>query len=300
MSTAFSGKRLVLVLGVILLVGAAWYGGRMTASAGASHMGGMMHGEHSAGPSAAPFDGEDGAARCRAMMASMDDMHRSMQSMMGRPRGHQAVPDTGKPRSGMGRGMMGGRMEHDGGSMGDQRGQKHMSQMRHGEMGHMSRMGERMSREEMRGLCRAMHATMRDVMHGDVPGTTKDATDWQPGGDLDLESETQQWLSGTRGFETVQDRTGESEIVIEVGAGAGLSYAPAAVRVDPGTTIRWRWAGQGGLHDVAFLNADVSTSLRGEQGGTFTHTFTAPGEYRYECTPHAAVGMRGVVIVERR
>ena len=151
------------------------------------------------------------------MMGTMAGMHRSMQSMMQRHRGEQAVPGSGDRRSRMGHGMMGGRM------------------------------GENMDREEMRRLCQTMQATMQDVMHGDTPG------------DAD---------------------------------------ASAAVRVDPGTTVRWRWTGQGGLHDVAFINADVSTSLRSEQGETVTQTFAEPGEYRYKCTPHAAVGMKDVVIVE--
>jgi len=298
MSTAFSGKQLLLVLGVGLLVGAAWYEGRVTAPAGGGHMGGMMHAERAGGPPDAPFDGKEGASRCRAMIASMGDMHRSMQSMMKQHRGDRAAPDSGKPRSGMGRGMMGGRTGHGGGSMDDQRGRGHMGQMGPGQMGSMGRMEERMNREEMRGLCRAMHASMREVMHGDGSEGTEDSTDQRSGGDLNLASETQQWLAETRGFETVEDRTGESEVVVEVGAGTGLSYAPAAVRVDPGTTVRWRWTGRGGLHDVAFENAEVETPLRGEQGEPFTHTFANPGEYRYKCTPHAAVGMKGVVIVE--
>lgn len=160
-------------------------------------------------------------------------------------------------------------------------------------------MEEKMSMEEMRRLCRTMQATMRDVMNGETPEGVAESADEQVSGELDLEAQTEQWLGGIRGFETIEDRTGESEVVVRVGAGTGLSYAPAAVRVDPGTTVRWRWTGNGGLHDVAFRNADVKTSLRGEQGETFTHTFAEPGEYRYECTPHTSVGMRGVVIVEK-
>jgi len=122
----------------------------------------MMHAERSAGPSDAPFDGEAGAARCRAMLGSVDDMHRSMQSMMHQHREAQAMPDSGDRRSGMGRGMMGGRMRHGGGSMDHSR-------------GHMG-MGE-MNTEEMRGLCQTMHAAMRDVMHGDAPGQAGGSTD---------------------------------------------------------------------------------------------------------------------------
>lgn len=139
---------------------------------------------------------------------------------------------------------------------------------------------------------------MHETMHGDAPARTGGAVNEAVADDVNLDTQTKKWLEGTRGFEAIEDRTGEREVVVKVGAGNGLTYVPAAVRVDPGTTIRWEWTGNGGLHDVAFVNTDVSGSLRGEQGETFTHTFTEPGEYRYECTPHASVGMRGVVIVE--
>lgn len=277
-----TGTRLLLLLGVGILVAAAWFGGRMTAPAGGGHMGGMMHSERSAGPPDAPFDGEEGAARCRTMMGSVDDMHRSMKSMMQWHRGDPETPESRDRRSGMERGMMDGRMGHGGESIERQN-------------GHMGM--EEMSMGEMRRLCQTMQATMQDVMHRDAPGDTDGSSDGSTSGELDLETQTERWLGRARGFDQVEDHTGKSEVVIDVGAGTGLSYSPAAVRVDPGTTVRWRWTGQGGLHDVAFINADVSTPLRSEKGETFTHTFAEPGEYRYKCTPHAAVGMKGLVIV---
>lgn len=212
--TGFLDVRLLLVLGVVLLVGAAWYGGPLSPSNVGTHvgmMGGNMH-----ATSEQQFDGEGGAPCCRGMRGSMDNMHRSMRARM----------------------------------------------------------------------------------HGGVPRQTDGALDDRVSEELNLDVQTEQWLGGTRGFETIADRTGESAVVVEVGAGNGLTYASAAVRVDPGTTIRWEWTGNGGLHDVAFANKDVTASLRGEQGDTFVQTFAEPGEYRYECTPHASVGMRGVVIVE--
>ncbi|MFB6231491.1 MAG: halocyanin domain-containing protein [Salinibacter sp.] len=140
--------------------------------------------------------------------------------------------------------------------------------------------------------------SMHGAMHGNGPARTNGTVDEAVADDLNLGAQTREWLEGTRGFETIEDRTGEREVVVKVGAGNGLTYAPEAVRVDPGTTIRWVWTGNGGSHDVAFVNTDVSASLRGEQGAEYTYTFTEPGEYRYECTPHASVGMRGMVIVE--
>lgn len=159
-------------------------------------------------------------------------------------------------------------------------------------------MGEEMSMEEMRHLCRTLQATMRDVMHGESPREADGSAEEQVSSELDFEAQTEEWLGATRGLEKVEDRTGQSDVTVEVGAGSGLTYAPAVIRVEPGTTVRWRWTGNGGLHDVAFVDADVNTPPRGEQGETFAHTFAESGEYRYECTPHTSVGMRGVVIVE--
>jgi len=155
---------------------------------------------------------------------------------------------------------------------------------------------ENLSDAQMRELCRTMHASMRTAMHGDPGGASSTEAD-SALADEDLDDETRQWLRGTRGFEQVEDRRGEDEVVVKVGAADGLQYAPAAVRVDPGTTVRWRWTGNGGLHNVAVVNAEIGTELRGEKGTEFSHTFNEPGAYRYECTPHAGIGMRGAVIV---
>lgn len=211
------------------------------------------------------------------MMGTMEGMNRSMQSMMGARSGSRS--ERRQDRRGH---MGGGMMDKDMGPMHERMGAKM----------------EEMSPEEMRSLCRTMEQTMQAVMYGEEPEATGGAGETAFEG-LALEAETEQWLRNARGFEAVEDRTDEAEVIVEVGAGDGLQYAPAAVRVEPGTTIRWRWTGQGGLHDVAFVNGEVSTSLQGDEGAEFTYTFDAPGTYRYECTPHAGVGMRGVVIVTK-
>ncbi len=310
-NTWSTGTRLLLVLGGGLLLVLAWMGGRMSAG-GAGPMGmmsGGMHGEsmgngqHVQGgdgsmmrgarvDSGDAFDGEAGLRRCRSMMGTMAGMHRSMQSMMGGADGGAegaSEASRGRSRGRMGRGMMGGKM---GGMHGDGDRRTRMRSM-HEQMGAMRGMDP----EQMRSLCRTMQETMRAAMDkGEAVPENEGAGEADFEG-LSLTDETKRWLRGARGFDAVEDRTGQDEVVIEVGAGDGLQYGPAAVRVDPGTAVRWRWTGRGGLHDVAFANADVRTSLRGEEGAEFSHTFDAPGEYRYECTPHAGVGMRGIVIV---
>ncbi len=211
------------------------------------------------------FEGETGLQRCRAMMGTMAGMHRSMQSMMD--------------------GQMGAR--HDRGGMAGE------VRSMHEQMGTIT---EDVDSDAMRCLCRTMHASMRAAMHG-VDIATPDSADETAFEERSLSDETGQWLRGARRFEGVKDRTGQDEVVVEVGTGDGLRYGPTAVRVDPGTTVRWRWTGQGGLHDVAFANADIASSLKEAAGTTFAYTFDTPGEYRYECTLHASVGMRGAVIV---
>lgn len=300
-SASGATSRILWVLAIGLLLVAAWYGGRMSAGGnlpfgmmdGRMH-GGSMHNDNMHGggmmgdgrmseghmEGAGNFDGEMGMRRCRAMMGTMTGMHRSMQSMMG---DHGARSDSSGHSSAQG--MMGGRMGH---------GMRGMHDSKGGMMDGEER-GE-LSPEQMRELCRTMHESMRTAMHGDPGGTSSAGADSALAGE-DLDDETRQWLQGTRGFEKIKDRRGEDEIVVEVGAGDGLQYVPAAVRVDPGTTVRWRWTGKGGLHNVAFVNTDIRTSLRGEEGAEFTYTFDEAGVYRYECTPHAGVGMQGTVIV---
>jgi halocyanin-like protein len=105
------------------------------------------------------------------------------------------------------------------------------------------------------------------------------------------------WLSNANDFEAVVDRTGRGEVQVAVGAGSGLSFDPVAVRVSPGTTIRWEWTSFGGGHNVVEENGVFESELLFEEGSTFSHTLDEPGVYRYVCTPHQTQGMLGVVEV---
>ena len=56
---------------------------------------------------------------------------------------------------------------------------------------------------------------------------------------------------------------------------------------------------QGGHQDNAVLPAGVEPFDSGavEEEGTFSHTFTVKGTYKYVCVYHEAMGMVGTVIV---
>jgi plastocyanin len=77
----------------------------------------------------------------------------------------------------------------------------------------------------------------------------------------------------------------------------GTSFSPASVVVAPGASVRW--TSSGGSHNIV---ADDSSYTSGAPTSAidFTHTFSAPGVYRYYCQVHGApggIGMSGMVVV---
>jgi halocyanin-like protein len=90
-------------------------------------------------------------------------------------------------------------------------------------------------------------------------------------------------------------------VTVAVGAsgnGGNFAFDPAAVRVSTGTTVVWEWTGQGAQHNVAAEGGGFESDLSSEEGYTFEHTFSETGTYKYVCTPHRTLGMKGVVVVE--
>jgi plastocyanin len=85
----------------------------------------------------------------------------------------------------------------------------------------------------------------------------------------------------------------------------GMSYSPAALIVEAGTTVGW--VNYGGFHDVNGVNSSITTlpfynpesfylaHVTGTEEGICigTHTFAIPGVYFYDCTSygHAGSGM---------
>jgi halocyanin-like protein len=98
------------------------------------------------------------------------------------------------------------------------------------------------------------------------------------------------------------DNTGQDSVTIEVGAGSdGLGFSPAAVVVDAGTEVTWEWVDvSAGGHNVAVNQgpSQFSSQTIAEEGHTFSQTLDSAGNYLYECTPHAGLGMHGAVIVQ--
>jgi len=117
------------------------------------------------------------------------------------------------------------------------------------------------------------------------------------GGQIDYSG----WFSGVSNFSSTVDRRGEDEVTVEVGVEANQGYfgfGPAAVWVDPDTTVTWEWTGRGNAHNVvAEDDSFTSGSAVAEAGTTYERTFSEAGIHKYYCKPHELNGMKGAIVV---
>lgn len=93
---------------------------------------------------------------------------------------------------------------------------------------------------------------------------------------------------------------GATEIEVRGDGFQGHVYAPSVTQVQIGSTIRWTFNDRGANGTEAPIKHNVvgdgwASPLLAE--GSYEHTFTAPGTYRYVCSLHS--GMDGVVVVTR-
>ena len=134
-----------------------------------------------------------------------------------------------------------------------------------------------------------------------VPSTDDAASDAENGSAAAGDSiEYDGWFENVANFDGTVDRTGESEVTITVGAegnDGAYAFGPAAVQVDPGTTVTWKWTGAGGSHNVVAEDGSYESTMYGSQGDTFEQTFDGTGISKYYCGPHKQMGMKGAVVV---
>ena len=107
----------------------------------------------------------------------------------------------------------------------------------------------------------------------------------------------------TKNFDGTVDRTGQDSVTIEVGSqgnGGPYAYGPAAVRIDPGTTVTFEWVSN--THNVLIEEQPSDSGWDGveaieNQGFSHEFTFETEGIYKYYCQPHLALGMKGAMVV---
>ncbi len=112
--------------------------------------------------------------------------------------------------------------------------------------------------------------------------------------------EFEAWFADVGNYDGVADYRGQSEVRVGVGTaanGGAFGFGPAAVQVDPGTTLVWEWTGEGGLHNVAETEGAFESELTDEEGHTFEQAVETEGIHYYVCAPHEAMGMKAAVVV---
>ena len=76
-----------------------------------------------------------------------------------------------------------------------------------------------------------------------------------------------------------------------------MVYSQNIINVQQGDTVKWLASSKG--HNVQFLTApDGVASFKSKLSVDTENTFTVPGIYLYQCTPHKSMGMIAVVIVD--
>lgn len=77
---------------------------------------------------------------------------------------------------------------------------------------------------------------------------------------------------------------------------SGMAFSPATITVSVGATVTWK--NNDGYGHTATSDAGAWNAGNIGAGASASHTFTTAGTYPYHCTYHAAMGMKGTVIVK--
>tara|TARA_B100000575_G_scaffold290953_1_gene295728 strand:- start:1969 stop:2394 length:426 start_codon:yes stop_codon:yes gene_type:complete len=76
-----------------------------------------------------------------------------------------------------------------------------------------------------------------------------------------------------------------------------MVYSKSVVNIQSGDTVKWIATTKG--HNVQFLTVPEGVgAFRSKLNVDTEYTFTVPGIYLYQCTPHKNMGMIAVVVVD--
>jgi len=75
-----------------------------------------------------------------------------------------------------------------------------------------------------------------------------------------------------------------------------MAFSKRVVNIDAGDKIFWKATNKG--HNVEFIKFPKGVSaFKSKLGKDTSFSFTIPGVYLYQCTPHKMMGMIGLVVV---
>ena len=95
---------------------------------------------------------------------------------------------------------------------------------------------------------------------------------------------------------TLSAATFEVEMLNRLGK-ESMVYSQSIVNIQSGDTVKWLATTKG--HNVQFLSVPEGVgTFRSKLNIDTEYTFTLPGIYLYQCTPHKNMGMIAVVVVD--
>ena len=91
--------------------------------------------------------------------------------------------------------------------------------------------------------------------------------------------------------------TTEIEMLNKRDDGAIMVFSVDVAKINTGETITWLPTDK--MHNIEMKNGPDGASLpkKSKFSKEFSMTFDVPGIYVYQCTPHVAMGMIGIVVV---
>ena len=81
------------------------------------------------------------------------------------------------------------------------------------------------------------------------------------------------------------------------GAEGAFVFSPSYIEIKAGDTVTFTPTDQGHNSESAFM-PEGAAAWKSEISQPLTVTFTKPGVYIYQCTPHKLFGMVGVIVVD--
>ena len=104
------------------------------------------------------------------------------------------------------------------------------------------------------------------------------------------------WLIVFASFFLLSFKAYASEI--QMGSNGNLIFEPNEISISTGESVTFT-NGELPPHNVVFLNNEELShpDLAFMPGETFNVTFDQPGDYEFQCEPHAGAGMKGVIHV---
>ena len=95
---------------------------------------------------------------------------------------------------------------------------------------------------------------------------------------------------------TLSAATFEVEMLNRLGK-ESMVYSQSVVNIQSGDTVKWLATTKG--HNVQFLSVPEGVgAFRSKLNVDTEYTFTVPGIYLYQCTPHKNMGMIAIVVVD--